>query len=330
MGNKIIGKLPRNIYIFFVLVGGVLPFIFRHDSFLLLLMCLAGISIIAVAGLNILFGYSGQISLGHAAFYCIGAYTSAILSRNHHVPVFISIFLGAALATLFAILIAIPTVKLVRHFLALVTISFGQLVFLFVANARPLTEGFSGMSFIPRPSIGGFEFNTNFLFYFIVYFFLLVFMFVKKRIIDSSTGRAFIAIREDPNAAEGMGINLTRFKVMAFAISAFYTGFAGALYAHLVTFISPETFDREQSVIFLTMLLFGGMGNMYGPIFGGIALTAITEYLHIFGGYQMLIYGMFLLFIVVFIPSGITRGINVRKLFEIRKRGKGERNNVGS
>jgi len=322
MENKLKGKFVHNKNIFLALLAGIIPLIFQDNSYFILLLCTTGIAIIVVTGLDILFGYSGQISLGHAAFYCIGAYTSAILSRNHHVPVFLTMFLGALLATLFAIIIAIPAVKLVHHFLALVTISFGQLTYLFVANTPKLTEGFSGMGFIPRPSIGGFEFYTNFSYFYMVYFFLLLFLIIKQRLIDSSTGRALIAIRENPHASQGMGVDNRKYKVMAFAISAFYTGFAGALYAHLIGFISPESFERPQSIIFLTMLLFGGIGNLYGPILGAVALTAVSEYLQLLGSYQMLVYGVFLLLIVVFIPSGISQGINVRSLFfKGRKKG---------
>jgi branched-chain amino acid transport system permease protein len=329
MESRQIKRLLQNKNIFLVLFVGILPLVFRNNSYFLLLLCTTGIAIIVVSGLDVLFGYSGQISLGHAAFYCIGAYTSAILSLKYQFPVFLTIFLGAIIATLCAIIIAIPAVKLVHHFLALVTISFGQLTYLFVANAKELTEGYSGMNFIPRPAIGSFEFESNFAFFYMVYFFLLVFLIAKRRLIDSSTGRAFIAIRENIHAAEGMGVNATKYKVMAFAVSAFFTGFGGALYAHLIGFISPESFEMNQSVVFLTMLLFGGMGNMYGPILGAIALTIVSEYLQKLGSYQMLAYGIFLLFIVVYIPSGISKGIHVMRL--IRKHsGKGDYGHAGT
>lgn len=325
MESKKMGNiLLKNKNLLMAICVGILPLVFRNDSYILLLFCTTGIAIIVVTGLDILFGYSGQISLGHAAFYCIGAYTSAILSRNLHLPVFITLFLGAIVATLFAVIIAAPSVKLVHHFLALVTISFGQLTYLFVANAKGLTEGYSGMNFIPRPSLSTFQFESNFSYFYLVYFFFLIFLIVKKRLIASKTGRAFIAIRENTHAAEGMGVDATKYKVMAFAASAFYAGFGGALYAHLIGFISPESFEMHQSVIFLTMLLFGGMGNFYGPILGAVSLTIVSEFLQKLGSYQMLAYGVFLLIIVVFIPSGISRGNNVRRLlnWDPKKRGR--------
>jgi len=299
-----------------VVLGGLLPVICLNDSYIVLLLCTTGISIIVISGLDILFGYSGQISLGHAGFYCIGAYTSAILSRNLGMPVFVTIFIGGFLAMLVAILLALPAVKLVHHFLALVTISFGELIYLFVSQARGLTEGYTGMNFIPKPKIGNFVFESNTSYYYVVYGMLVLLLFLKRRLIDSGTGRAFIAIREDVHAANGMGINVTKYKTMAFAISALYTGLAGALYAHLIGFISPESFGANQSTLFLTMLLFGGMGNFWGPIIGSIALVVLSEFLQKLGSYQMLVYGVILLVIIVYIPGGISRGVNVLALFK--------------
>ncbi len=297
-------------------LGGLLPLLFLSDSYLVLLLCTTGISIIVVAGLDILFGYSGQISLGHAGFYCIGAYTSAILSLKLGWSVFLTIAVGGVLATIVGILLALPAVKLVHHFLALVTISFGQLVHLFVAEARGLTDGYSGINFIPRPRLGGFEFESNTAYYYLVYGILIVLLVAKQRLIASRTGRAFVAIREDAHAASGMGVNVTKYKTIAFAVSAFYAGIGGGLYAHLIGFISPETFVLNQSIIFLTMLLFGGMGNFWGPILGSAALAVVAEFLQKLESYQMLAYGIFLLLIIVYIPGGISKGLNVVKVFK--------------
>ena len=301
---------------FLAVLGALVPLLFLSDSYVVLLLCTTGISIIVVTGLDILFGYSGQISLGHAGFYCIGAYTSAILSRNLALPVFLTMIVGGLVATVVAILLALPAVKLVHHFLALVTISFGELVHLFVAEARGLTDGYSGMNFIPRPSLGSIDFESNTVYFYFVYLLLILLLIAKQRLIGSRTGRAFIAIREDAHAADGMGVNVTKYKTMAFAISAFYAGIGGALYAHLIGFISPETFVLNQSVLFLTMLLFGGMGNFWGPIVGAIALTVVSEFLQKLGSYQMLVYGVFLLLIIVYIPGGITQGMNAFRILK--------------
>jgi branched-chain amino acid transport system permease protein len=309
-------------WIMLIILGGVLPFIFLGDPYVLILLCTTEISIIAVSGLDILFGYCGQISLGHAGFYCIGAYTSAILSRNLGMPVFITIPIAGFFAMIIGILLALPAAKLVHHFLALVTISFGEIIYLFVSQARGLTEGYTGMNFIPRPKIGGIIFTSNTSYYYVIYGILVILLALKQNLVASGTGRAFVAIREDAHAANGMGINITKYKTMAFAISAFYTGIAGALYAHLIGFISPETFTSNQSTLFLTMLLFGGMGNFWGPIIGSAILVIITEFLQKLGSYQMLIYGAILLLVIIYIPGGISKGLNLQLFFKKSKRGK--------
>ena len=318
-------KRNKNIYIVAAIIGLlILPQLFRHNSYFVLLLCTSAISIIVVSGLDILFGYSGQISLGHAGFYCIGAYTSAILSKTLGIPVLISIFGGAVLATLVAVLLALPAARLVHHFLALITISFGELIYLFVAHATDLTGGFSGMNFVPKPALGPLVFDTNLSFYYLALVIMLLLLLVKVRIVNSRTGRALIAVRENSHSSDGIGINVKKYKVLAFAVSAFYAGVAGALYGHLIGFISPESFQTAQSTVFLTMLLFGGMGNFAGPIVGAVTLSLLSESLQKLGSYQMLVYGIFLLLIVVYIPSGLTRGKNPIKMlssFYARKKG---------
>ncbi|HYF83831.1 MAG TPA: branched-chain amino acid ABC transporter permease [Clostridia bacterium] len=304
--------LPNIIILFLV---GMLGVAFGGSQYLILLLCIIGIYIIAVSGLDILFGYSGQISLGHAAFFAIGAYTSAIFTTKFPIPVWIGMLLGATLATMIAIMIAFPAAKLVHHFLALLTISFGQLVFIFVSKADNITNGMSGIIGIPPIKLGPLVFDTNLSFFALMLVLVTVFLVIKQRIVNSRVGRALIAIRENPHAASGMGINVRYYKIMAFAISAFFTGFSGALYAHFICFISPESFMYSQSVLFLTMLLFGGTGNLYGPIIGSAVLTIISESLQSVGNYQMLVYGFFLMAVILFLPKGLYGIVDILKAY---------------
>ncbi len=260
---------------------------------------------IGTSGLDLLFGFSGQISMGHAAYFAIGAYTSAILATKCGVNPFFGIFAGSFLATLAGLLLAIPASKLVKHFLSLMTIAFGQIVYMFVNACAPLTGGSPGMREIPYISIFGYELNSyykNFIFGLIL---LIVVLIVKNNIIRSRTGRAFIAIKENTAAAEGMGINVRFYKVMAFGISACLMGLAGGLYAHLVTYISPETFNNTQSVLFMTMVLFGGIQSLMGPIVGSAVLMLIKEVFQFLQIYQVLIYGVFIMIVLFFFPNGI-------------------------
>ncbi len=313
-------KIKKPIFIVLsIIIVGIIPLIFSGSTYFILLLCLMGIALISVSGLDILFGYSGQISLGHAAFYAIGAYTSAILNTKLGISPWISMLTGAFFAALIAALLAYPIVNLVHHFLALVTIAFGEIVHLLALNMR-ITEGHTGILFIERPSIGNFTLGTNLSFFYLIYVFIILLLFAKNRLVCSRIGRGWIAIRENVHAANGIGIDVRKYKILAFSVSAFYTGIAGGLYAHLVKYISPETFVYSTSVVFLIMLLFGGKGSMVGPIVGSVVLSIITEQLQKLGSYQQLIYGVFLLIIVLFLPNGVAGGI--KRLFILGKRGK--------
>jgi branched-chain amino acid transport system permease protein len=288
-----------------------------RERYLALVLCFVCINIIAVTGLDILFGYTGQVSFGHAGFYAIGAYTSALLSLRLGLPSVLTVIIGGFVSMLFGVVIALPAAKLVKHFLSLLTIAFGQMVYIFIAVTVPLTNGTSGLVGIPHISIFGYTFSTNQSNFFLLLGIVVLVLIAKNRIVDSRIGRAFIAIRENPHAANGMGINIRYYKILAFAISAFLTGIAGALYAHLMRFISPDTFTAAQSTLFMTMLLFGGIGSLAGPAIGSVILVATTELMQSFVSYQMLIYAIFILLVLFFLPNGvigIIENIKARRL----------------
>ena len=259
---------------------------------------------IGAHGLDILFGYSGQISMGHAGFFAIGAYTSAILSRTFGINPFLTMLAGCVMAVLIGFLIAIPATKLVKHFLSFLTIAFGQVIYLFVNSCIPLTGGAGGYTEVPKLSLFGFVFDNNTKYYALTLVLLIIVVILKKNLINSRMGMAFIAIRENVKAAEGMGINVRAYKAYAFAISACLMGLAGGLYAHLVGYISPETFNSTASVLFMTMILFGGIGTTMGPLVGSGLLMLIKEVFQFLQIYQVLIYGVFILIVLFFMPSG--------------------------
>ncbi len=303
----------------------VFPLFQTPSSYLVLLLCLIGIYIVAVSGLDILFGYCGQVSLGHAAFYAIGAYTSAVISRTYHINPFITIVVASLFSAFVGVILAFPCSRLVHHFLAFATIAFGEIVHLFILySPRNFTRGFAGYNMIPFFSLGDFEFDTNRSFFYLVLVFASILLLIKQLIVHSKVGRAFIAVKDNQHAANGMGVDVTRYKIMAFGISAFYTGFAGALYAHFVTFISPETFMMKQSVMFLTILLFGSLGTFWGPIIGSSLITIASEWLQVTGSYQMLIYGCILLAIIMFLPHGVVRTIQNAVDDRTRRRERGK------
>ena len=179
------------------------------------------------------------------------------------------------------------------------------MVYIFACKAKAVTNAMAGVKRIPKLNLFGFEFRSNLSCAILILVLCVLFLIVKQRIVHSSSGRALMAIRENVVAADGMGINIKKYKIMAFAISAVYTGMAGALYAHIVSYISPESFQSSQSQLLMTMLLFGGMGNLAGPIIGAVIVTILNETLQGFSSYRMLIYGFIILASVLYMPKGL-------------------------
>ena len=288
-----------------IAVALVYPFIFKSSNYVLVVTCFSFIYILAVSGLDICFGYCGQISMGHAAFYAIGAYGTALMYNYWKIPMIIAMIISSVIATGVGALIAIPCARLKYHFLALATNAFCNIIYICVARSpKGITGDFRGLR-SSKMSLFSLKLNTNFKFYFFALASIALFLTVKYMIINSKVGRAFVAIRENSVAADGMGIDVRKYKVIAFATSAFFASWAGGMYLGLVGFISPETFMVRQSVIFLTMLLFGGSSSFIGPIVGAICAPLMTETLRNFQEYQMLVYGVLLILIVLFIPGGI-------------------------
>ncbi|MGI6299129.1 MAG: branched-chain amino acid ABC transporter permease [Saccharofermentanales bacterium] len=288
-------------------------------EYLTLVMGLTIIYIIAVSGLDIVFGYCGQISMGHAAFYAIGAYGSAIMAEYLKLPIMLTMFLAALLAAAIGAIIAYPASKLVFHFLSLSTVAFGEIVYLILTRSPGnITNNYLGL-FTKNIDLFGFVLNTPIRMYYFGLVMLALFLLYKQSLINSKIGRAFQAIRENTHAANGMGINVRKYKVIAFTTSAFFTAYAGAMYIHFVKYAHPDTFTQTQSVRFLTMLLFGGTASIMGPITGSIAVMGLMELLRIealrkLQDYQMFIYGILLLAVIVLIPGGLYKYLHDRVL----------------
>lgn len=326
--NKTISK--KNLIILGVILVAF-PFVadkMFNWNYGVLLANFAILYIIAVSGLDILFGYSGQISMGHAAFYCIGAYGSVLIHQFTGLPVIVTILMGTVIATLIGALLAYPASKLVFHFLSLATIAFGEVVYQLVAQSPGnITGNFTG-KFTDTISLFGFKLNSYTKYYYFSMICMVIFLVIKVNLVHSRVGRAFIAIRENSRAANGMGINVRKYKVIAFATSAFYTAFAGGLYAHLVRFISPDTFTNKQSVMFLTMLLFGGSASVGGTVTGVFTVQFLNEILRSAERYQLLIYGILLLLVILAFPGGLY-GLIKQVIAKIKSK-KGEKANAAS
>ena len=261
---------------------------------------------VACLGLNIVLGYAGQLSLAQAAFWGVGAYTSAILTTQLGLPVWAGLFAAFFVAAFFGILLGIPTLKLSGHYLAMATIGFGIILQLILVNAIWLTNGSDGIPKIPSPWIGSHELKAPGEFFYVAALSLILFTWGAIHLKDSRVGRAFMAIRENEMAAGTAGVDTTYYKVMAFSLSAGYAGFGGWLFAHSGShYISPDTFSFEQSVIMLVMAVLGGNGSAIGSIVGAILLTLLPEVLRFLKDSYMMVYAAGIVLIMIFMPSGI-------------------------
>ena len=285
----------------------VTPAVVR-DPYYLSILVFIGIYSIATMGLNMLLGYAGQISLGHAAFYAIGAYTTGILTTRFNLHFGIAAALALAIAMAVAYLIGIPCLRLKGHYLAMGTLAFGEIVYICLNAAVDFTGGPSGIAAIPQLQVGAFVFDSDIKYYYLVWGIFLLVFYLTGNIIDSRVGRALRSIHGSETAAGAMGVNVSRLKIQVFVLSAVYAALAGVLYAHFVTFISPQTSDLMFSIRLVTMVVVGGMGYVWGGVLGAAVLTVLPELLSYFEDYDMLIYGSILLVMVMFLPGGLARG----------------------
>jgi branched-chain amino acid transport system permease protein len=246
------------------------------DPYIIYMVNISGIAVIAAIGLNILTGLTGQISLGHAAFVAIGAYTSAILASKLNIPFWLTIPAGGIVAAFFGILLGFPCLRLKGLYLAMATMSFGVVVEYGITHWDSLTMGVRGIS-VPAPTIFGYTLGDPSKLFYVTIFFVTILTLGAKNLARTRIGRAFVAIRDRDVAAEVIGINLTKYKVMAFAISSFYGGVAGGLYSYSTTYLHPENFTLLLSIEYIAMIIIGGLGSILGSIFGAVFLTAMPD-----------------------------------------------------
>jgi branched-chain amino acid transport system permease protein len=273
-------------------------------AYLLHLAILAGIYIILSVSINLIIGYAGQVSLGHAAFYGIGAYASALTALNWHFP-----FPAAALAAMLVagscgLALGLPTLRLKEDYLAVVTLGFGVIVEMVFLNLE-FTGGPDGLAGIPAPGFGGISFRPPAFFLILVIAAVALVLLFTYRLVDSYHGRALRAIRDHEITAQVMGINTPAYKIVIFTLAAALAGLAGSLYAHYITFINPETFGLHTSILILTMVVLGGMGSIIGSVVGAVILTALPELLRQAHAYQDLIYGALLVGLLIWRPQGL-------------------------
>lgn len=287
-----------------VAVVGLLPLV-MSNSFYLRILILVAINLILVTGLNLLMGQAGQISLGQAAFFGIGAYSSALLAMKGHLSFWLALPLAALISGLIAFLIGMPTLKLKGHYLAMATLGFGEIVYILLLELRQVTGGPDGVIGIPAPAIGKFLLDTPGSYYYLVWTVALLLFLVALNITRSRVGRALRALHGSETAAEATGIDTSRYKVKIFVLCGVYGGIAGSLYAHYISYISPESFVITLSVVLMTMVVVGGATRVWGAFIGASVLTILPEYLRAYQDYSLVFYGSILVLVMIFMPQGI-------------------------
>jgi branched-chain amino acid transport system permease protein len=263
-----------------------------------------GIMVMLAVGLNLLFGYTGQISLAHSSFYAIGAYTASLLEVHAGLSFWVSTPIGVVLAVLVAIFIGIPTLKLKDHYLALATLALCLVTSLFLINAKWLTNGSEGVMGIQPPTLFGYAMKGVSYYYLVMFLAVIIFVLIRN-LVNSRVGIALETIRENEDAAAALGVNVLYYKVMVFAISGALAALAGSLYAHLTLFASPESFGLPLSIEVLVIIVVGGLASMLGSALGAVVITLLPELLYEFEEYRLLVYGVILLLVVLFAPKGI-------------------------
>ncbi|MCO6429510.1 MAG: branched-chain amino acid ABC transporter permease [Deltaproteobacteria bacterium] len=309
--------MPRSFPIiwiaaFLVVIGVELFIIDNLDPYVVAIIIYAGINIILASSLNLINGFAGQFSMGHAGFMAVGAYSGAVVTmafRDNYPAIFnepalqpfvfiAAIFAGGLCSAAAGVIVGLPTLRLRGDYLAVVTLGFGEIIRVILLNLESV-GGARGLTNIPG--------ITSF---FWVYGFVLICLFVITRLVDSPLGRSFLSVREDEIAAEAVGVNTTRSKVTAFALGAFFAGMAGALFAHYLRVLSPAIFDIQKSFEIIIMVVLGGMGSISGSVVAAVFLTIIREALRplqqITGtDYRMVIYSLVLIVLMLTRPRGL-------------------------
>ncbi|MEI7885628.1 MAG: branched-chain amino acid ABC transporter permease [Clostridia bacterium] len=278
------------------------------DSYIVHIVIMIGIFAVLALGLEIILGLTGLFSLGHAAFFGMGAYVSALTTMYLNVSFPLAMLLSVIFTALFGTLIGFPALRLKGDYLAIATLGFGEIFRLILINWDAFTRGPMGLPGIPRPSVFGFVFTGRIPYYYTLLILFIFVFYLARRIPKTFLGRAFKSIRDDEDAAAFMGINITKYKLIAFAIGGAYAGLAGSFYAHYITFISPDTFLYQDSAQMLAMVFLGGAGTIIGPVVGALTLVLIPEVLRFLVEWRMLFVGVLMVAMMIFRPQGIMGG----------------------
>jgi branched-chain amino acid transport system permease protein len=298
-------RVVSSPYVVAALVAALFLLPFFLNDYYLDTVTLTCIYIVLALGLNMEVGQTGLLNLGYVAFYAIGAYTYAVLSTAAGLSFWPGLLAGAGVAAGFAAVLGLPTLQLRGDYFAIVTLGLGEITRIVLNNWDGVTGGPNGILNIGRPKLAGYTLHSTRDFYYLILVMVILTVFAVKRIMASRIGRAWLAIREDQVAAEAVGINTFRLKLLSFVLGSALAGMTGVFFAAKMAFVSPESFTFFESVMVLCMVVLGGMGSIPGIILGALLLIMLPEIFRDFQDYRMLAFGVALVLMTVFRPQGL-------------------------
>ena len=285
-----------------VLIAVLPPFLKSYGIYLMTLMC---VYLMAAFGLNLIVGYAGQMSIGQAAFYGIGAYIAAILETKMGFSFWLVLPIAAIACFIVGLALGFPALRVQHHYLAFATLGFNVLVFLIMRNEEQLTGGTFGISNIPRPSLFGYSLDGALPFFYFTYLSVILLALMLWYLLRSPWGRAFAALRDNPIRAESTGVNITAYTLLAFAIGAACAGVGGVYLSALVNFIEPGQFHLSVSLMMLLAVIVGGSGRFFGPVLGSVIVILLPEWLRFLQDWYLAIFGFSVIVLLVFLPGGL-------------------------
>jgi branched-chain amino acid transport system permease protein len=291
-------------YFLFALFIYLLPMAMK-GSYWIHVLVIIGTYVIAAAGVDLVFGFAGQLSFCQASFFALGAYASAILTTTHHLNPILAMVIGMIFTSLVAYGLGTPVLRLKGYYLAIATIGFGLIVQSLFVTLAQYTGGPDGFRDIVPLKVAGYVFKTDSQYYYPIWTVAMAILVLTRNIVRSRVGRAMLALRGDDVAASSMGVNITKYKIQAFVLSAAYASLAGSLYAHSNRFISPQIADLSGSVEMIIMMVLGGVRTVFGVLIGTAIMKSIPEFLESFLDYQMVTRGAILILLLLYMPQGL-------------------------
>lgn len=309
-----VGRLPhRMVLLAFVTLMVLLPMALAN-KYQVSILIIAGIHVLLALGLNLVMGYTGQVSLGHAGFYGLGAYASGVLTTKYGFNPWVAFLAALAVTGVVSGLIGAVALRLQGYYLSMATLGFGIILYILFVELSWLTGGPAGLVGIPALRVGALRLASDISYYYLVWAIVATTMLFAFHLVDSRVGRSLRAIQGDETAASLVGINTWATKVMIFVVAASMASAAGSLYAHYVTVLTPDGFGFVFSIELVVMVIVGGAGSVWGALIGATLLTLLPEYLRVMKDYDVLIYGTLVILVVMFAPRGIAGGLEYRLL----------------